>query len=82
MSTSPSSWISLQISCSSIYFNLKKSYLFSNYILIKSGRCLTSLVLRDIASMNEAFGKKFYRFFNILLSQNCQCQILIIHKQK
>lgn len=61
ISTSPSSWISLQISCSTIYFNFKKSYLFSNF-LIKSGRCLTSLVLRDIASMNEAHWTHFIDF--------------------
>eukprot|EP01084_Bolivina_argentea_P285738 490056_1 len=61
ISTSPFSWISLQINCSHLYFNFKKSYLFSNFLL-KSGRCLTTLVLRDIASMNELHWKHFISF--------------------
>ncbi len=61
IATSPSSCISLQINCSSIYFSFKKSYLFSNFLL-KSGRCLTILVLRDIASMNELHWKHFISF--------------------
>eukprot|EP01083_Nonionella_stella_P014182 39882_1 len=58
ISTSPCSWIHLQIRCSPIYFNFKNSYLFSNF-LMRSGRCISTLVLRDIGSMNESHWKHF-----------------------